>query len=312
MAPEDSSVPALPARVVAPAALGRLVGRRRLPLWLEPYQILLKRKPMATFGLVVMVVMVLAAVFAHLSPYDPIEINQVDKLLSPNPAHPLGTDQFGRDLLSRIVYGARISLYIGFGVVILGTFSAAVLGCVTGYLGGKLDGVALRLIDAVLSIPQLILLLSVVSVIGPGILNILFALAFRNAIGQTRTIRSAVIAIKENQYMEAARSIGCNDFHILLRYVLPNVMATIIVVASVSLGQAILAEASLSFLGYGVPPPTPTWGGMLSTEGRRYMILAPWIAIAPGLALSLAIFGINMLGDGLRDVLDPRLRGTQG
>jgi peptide/nickel transport system permease protein len=282
---------------------------RRGPAWTEPYKILLRKKPLATFGLVVMTVMILMTVFAEfIAPYDPVAMSLVDKLKPPSPAHILGTDQFGRDLFSRIVYGARISLYVGFGVMIVGTSFATVWGCVAGYFGGKFDSISLRIIDAVFSIPSLVLILTIVSVIGPGLMNIMLALAFRQAIGQTRTIRSAAIGIKNNMYMDAAKAIGCTDAHIIWRYVLPNVMAPVIVVGSLSLGQAILAESSLAFLGFGVPPPNPTWGGMLSDEGRRYMVQAPWMAIAPGMALSLVIFGINMLGDGLRDALDPRLK----
>lgn len=292
--------------------LKQLAKPRRLPLWLEPYQVLLRRKPLATFGGVVLIVMITAAIAADsISPYNPVEMMLSQKLQPPSLAHWLGTDQFGRDLFSRILKGAQISLSIGMGVVLLGTVAATIWGCATGYFGGRFDALSQRLVDAVLSIPQLVLVLTIVSVIGPGILNVMLALAFRNAVGQTRTIRSAVIGIKENMYMDAARAIGCTNLRILLRYVLPNVMAPVIVVASITLGQAILAESSLSFLGFGVPPPNPTWGGMLSDEGRRFMIQAPWMAFAPGIALSATIFGINMLGDGLRDVLDPRLRGTQ-
>lgn len=289
-----------------------LAKPRRSPMWLDPYKVLLRKKPLATFGGVVLLLMCLAAVGAELiAPYDPVAMNLAEKLKPPSMAHVLGTDQFGRDLFSRIVYGARISLYIGVGVVVTGTFAATVWGCVSGYVGGKFDSWSLRIIDAVLSVPQLVLVLTIVSVIGPGLINVMLALAFRNAVGQTRTIRSAVLGVKNNMYMDAARAIGCRDWYILALYVLPNVMAPVIVVASISLGQAILSESSLAFLGFGVPPPNPTWGGMLSDEGRRYMVQAPWMAFAPGVALSLAIFGINMLGDGLRDVLDPRLRGSQ-
>lgn len=289
-----------------------LVKPRRSPMWMDPYKLLLRKKPLATFGGVVLLLMFLAALGAEvIAPYDPVAMNLAEKLRPPSFGHILGTDQFGRDLFSRIVYGARVSLYIGVGVVVTGTFAATIWGCVAGYVGGRFDSWSLRIIDAVLSIPQLVLVLTIVSVIGPGLINIMLALAFRNAVGQTRTIRSAVLGIKNNMYMDAARAIGCRDWYIVAQYVLPNVMAPVIVVASISLGQAILAESSLAFLGFGVPPPNPTWGGMLSDEGRRYMVQAPWMAFAPGVALSLSIFGINMLGDGLRDVLDPRLRGSQ-
>lgn len=292
---------------------GRLARARRMPLWMEPYVTLLRTKPLATFGLVCLVVMMTAALFAEvLAPYDPIEMDLTQKLRPPSAAHPMGTDQFGRDLLSRIIYGARISLYIGMGVVVLGTFTATIWGCLTGYFGGTFDMLTTRVIDALLSIPNLVLILTVVTILGPGVLNVMLALAFRTAVAQTRTLRSAVIGIRSNMYIDAAKAIGASHTRILALYILPNIMGPVIVVASVTLGQAILAESSLSFLGFGVPPPYPTWGGMLSAEGRRYMITAPWMAIAPGVALSLAIFGINMLGDGLRDVLDPRLRGARG
>ena len=289
-----------------------LVKPRRSPAWMDPYKLLLRKKPLATFGGVVLLLMFMAALGAEvIAPYDPVMMNLAEKLKPPSFAHILGTDQFGRDLFSRIVYGARVSLYIGVGVVITGTLAATIWGCVIGYVGGRADSWSLRIIDAVLSIPQLVLVLTIVSIVGPGLMNIMLALAFRNSVGQTRTIRSAVLGIKNNMYMDAARAIGCRDWYIVAQYVLPNVMAPVIVVASISLGQAILAESSLAFLGFGVPPPNPTWGGMLSDEGRRYMVQAPWMAFAPGIALSLSIFGINMLGDGLRDVLDPRLRGSQ-
>lgn len=295
----------------APLAAAGL-PRRRVPLWAEPYGVLLRHKPLATFGAVVLVLMLAAAVSADvLMPYDPLATEVTERLRPPSGAHWLGTDQFGRDLLSRIIKGAQVSMIIGAGVVAIGTVAAAVWGCVAGYYRGRFDSWSMRVVDAVLSVPQLVLVLTIVAVVGPGMLNIILALAFRNAVGQTRTIRSAVLGMRENVYIDAARAIGCTSPRILLRYVAPNVMPTVLVVASISLGQAILAESSLSFLGFGVPPPNPTWGGMLSDEGRRFMIQAPWMALAPGVALSLAIFGINMLGDGLRDVLDPRLRNYQ-
>lgn len=294
--------------------LGRLArAQRRFPIWLDPYLDLIKHKPLATFGGAVMLVMMLVALFAGvLAPYDPVEPNMTARLRAPDSSHLLGTDQLGRDELSRIIYGAQISLLVGLGAVFIGTSGATIIGGVSGYFGGWVDTVVQRVVDAVLAMPALILLLAIVSVLGPSLLNIVIALSFRAAIGESRTIRSAVISIKENQYVDGARAIGANNLHILVHYILPNVTAPIMVLASVSLGGAILAEASLSFLGFGVPPPAPSWGGMLSLEGRRFMIVAPWLAIAPGLSLSLVVFGINVLGDGLRDVLDPRLRGARG
>lgn len=293
-------------------ALEGLVKRRRIPMWLQPLHTLVTRKYLGTFGATVLIAMILAAVLADvIAPYDPVAQHLPDKLKAPSAQYILGTDQFGRDLLSRLIYGARTSLYVGIGVVLLGTGAATILGIISGYFGGKLDIIFQRFVDAVQSIPSLVLLLTIVAVIGPGILNIIMALAFRQSISESRIVRSAVLGIKENQYMDAARAVGASSPRILLFYVFPNVTAPIIVLASLTLGQAILAEATLSFLGFGVPPPHATWGSLLSDEGRRFMIAAPWMAIFPGLALSLAVFGINMFGDGLRDVLDPRLRGSR-
>ncbi len=302
---------ALPSSGLGLSGIAR--AQRRFPIWLEPYIDLVQHKPLATFGGAVMLIMLFVALFADvLAPYDPVEPNMAARLRAPDSSHLLGTDQLGRDELSRIIYGAQISLFVGLGAVLIGTSGATIIGGVSGYFGGKVDTAVQRVVDAVLAMPALILLLAIVSVLGPSLLNIVIALSFRAAIGESRTIRGAVIGIKENQYVDAARAIGSSNLHILVHYILPNVTAPIMVLASVSLGGAILAEASLSFLGFGVPPPAPSWGGMLSLEGRRFMIVAPWLAIAPGLSLSLVVFGINVLGDGLRDVLDPRLRGTRG
>ncbi len=285
---------------------------RAMPLWLEPFYILFTRKYMAAFGAFVIVGMLLMAVLADvIAPYDPIAQDIPSKLRPPSGEHLLGTDHFGRDLFSRILYGARTSLYVGFGVVVLGTTLATLLGTVSAYVGGKFDMTYQRFVDAVQSIPSLVLLMTIVSVIGPGLLNIILALGLRQSIGESRIVRSAVLGIKQSQYMDAAKALGASHIRVIVFYIMPNIMAPIIIIASLALGQAILAEATLSFLGFGVPPPTATWGGMLSDEARRYMIQAPWMAIAPGVSLSLAVFGINMFGDGLRDVLDPRMRGSR-
>ncbi|MBM2826081.1 MAG: transporter permease [Dehalococcoidia bacterium] len=286
--------------------------RRRIPFWLEPYHTLVTKKHLSTFGMVVLLLMLLAAAFADVvSPYSPVAMDLTIKLDPPSVDHIFGTDQFGRDMLSRMIYGARTSLYVGFGVVIISTLLGVSMGILSGYLGGKFDLIYQRFVDAIQAIPSLVLLLTIVSVIGPGLVNIILALSFRQSIGESRVVRGAVIGIRGSQYMEAAKVIGAGLPRILLRYVLPNVMAPITILASLALGGAILSEATLSFLGFGVPPPLPTWGAMLSDEARRYMIQAPWMAIVPGLALSIVIYSINMFGDGLRDVLDPRLRGSK-
>jgi peptide/nickel transport system permease protein len=302
------------ARETAPSAAlaDQIRHKRKIPMWLEPYHTLVTKKYLGTFGMVLLLVMVVMAVFADvIAPYEPVAQDLTVKLQPPSWQHIFGTDQFGRDLFSRILYGARTSLYVGVGVTILGTTAAAILGAMSAQIGGKFDLIYQRLVDAVQAIPQLVLLLTIVSVIGPGLVNIIVALAFRQSIGQSRIIRSAVISIRGNQYMDAAHAIGASGPRILFKYILPNVMGPITVLASLTLGSSILAEATLSFLGFGVPPPLPTWGAMLSDEARRYMIQAPWMAIVPGVALVLAIYGINMFGDGLRDVLDPRLRGSK-
>ena len=298
----------------APAVPLESLQHRRRPgsWWITPIKILFPRKPLAAFGGVLMVVMVTAALLADvLSTYDPNEMHHSARLAAPNGFYLFGTDNFGRDIYSRILYGARTSLYVGVGVVMMGTAAAGILGMVSGYFGRRLDTFWQRIVDAVMAIPPLVLLLSVMSVLGPGLFNVILALSFSTAFRSSRVLRGAVIGIRDLQYVDGARAIGASNARILALYILPNILPQIIVIASIALGTAILTESTLSFLGYGVPPPDPTWGGMLSGDGRRYMIQAPWMAIFPGLALSLGVFGINVLGDGLRDVLDPRMRGAQ-
>ncbi|MEK7681713.1 MAG: ABC transporter permease, partial [Chloroflexota bacterium] len=203
---------------------------------------------------------------------------------------------------------ARVSLYVALVAVALCTVLASVVGLLTGYFGGILDLLVQRVVDAAMSFPWLVLLLTIVFLLGTSMTNVGVALGLLNGIRYTRVVRASVMSVKQNQYFEAAKAIGCGEARIMLRHVLPNVAAPIIVVASVTWGAVILSEASLSFLGFGVPPPDPSWGGMLSGDARKYFEKAPWIAFFPGLAISLAVFGFNMLGDALRDVLDPRLR----
>ncbi len=273
----------------------------------------MKTKPLGAFGATVLIVMVFVAASANvLAPFDPVEMHYSDTLRAPSAKYLLGTDNFGRDVLSRIIYGARISLYIGLGAVISGTLLATALGVFSGYFGGIVDLLIQRVVDAFMAIPGLVLLLAMMSVLEPGVMNLIYALAIRLAFANTRIVRSAVVSVRQNQYVESARAIGTQTWRILLFHIFPNVTAPIIVVATISLGGTIFAEASLSFLGFGIPPPTPTWGSMLSRTGISYMIIAPWTAIAPGLVLSVAIFCINMFGDALRDILDPRLRIRQG
>jgi peptide/nickel transport system permease protein len=253
-----------------------------------------------------------AAVFANvIAPHSPTQNDVGPSLEGPSTGHLMGTDQFGRDVFSRIVHGARISLYVGLLTTLLGTGVATFLGSVSGYRGGVLDYIVQRFVDASQAIPPLILLIGVMVVLGPSVTNVILALAFRQALSVSRVIRSAVIAIRMNAYVESARTVGATQTRVLLLHILPNVVPVIVVLVSSSIGGLIVAEASLSFLGYGVPPPTPSWGGMMSAEGRIYMLAAPWMLIFPTIVLSLVVFAMNMFGDALRDEIDPRLRGSR-
>jgi peptide/nickel transport system permease protein len=273
---------------------------------------LVKEKPLGAFGGVLVLALMLCASFAHwIAPYPYDETNVRQRLQPPGAQFYLGTDNLGRDLFSRIVYGARVSMTVGFGAVGLSLLLATTLGVTSGYFGGKVDVLVQRLVDACMAFPPLVILLSIMAVLGPGLLNVILVLGIVPSANRSRVIRSATLAAKENQFIEAAQAVGASHLRIILRYILPNVMAPIIIIATNALGAVILIEATLSFLGFGVPPPYPSWGEMLSGSGRSYMYKAPWMAIWPGVAISLAVFGFNMLGDALRDLLDPRLRGSQ-
>jgi len=271
---------------------------------------LIKEKPLGAFGGVIVLGLLLCALLAPwiaTHPYD--QTNVRNRLKPPGAQFYFGTDNLGRDIFSRIVYGARVSVTVGFGAVSIGISLATIIGVGCAYFGGKSDILVQRLVDAQVAIPGLLLLLNIMAVTGPGLLNIILALGIVSAAGSSRIIRSATMTVKENQFVEAARAIGASHLRIILCYILPNIMAPIIIIATVSLGFTILIESTLSFLGFGVPPPYPSWGEMLSGSGRSYMHKAPWMATWPGIAISLAVFGFNMLGDALRDLLDPRLRG---
>ncbi len=271
-------------------------------------------KPLGAVGGSIVALIVLAAVFAPLvAPYDPYASNLNEnglpvRLEGPSFSFPLGTDAIGRDVLSRIIYGARVSLIVGLGAVALGTLFGTFVGLASGYFAGKVDQVLQRIVDTLMAIPAIVLALAVITMLQPGLFNIILVIAIVIAPGTSRVVRGTVLTIKENVYIEAARSIGATGDRIVLRHILPNVVAPIIVIASIWVGNAIVIEAALSYLGLGTPPPTPTWGGMLALEGRRHLENAPWLALAPGAAISIAVLAVNMLGDALRDVLDPRLR----
>ena len=271
-----------------------------------------RRKPLGAIGGVIVVAMLLMAVFAErLAPYNYDETIRGARMKPPSAAHWLGTDNLSRDMWSRVVYGARVSITVGFVTIALATTAAAALGVSSAYFGGVYDLVLQRIVDAWLSFPYLIIILSVMAVLGPGLLNVILSLAVIATATNSRVIRGATLALMESQYIEAARAIGCGHTRIIVRHIMSNVAATIIILATIGLGAVILAESALSFLGFGVPPPYPSWGAMLSGSGRTYMFRAPWMAIWPGVAISLAVFCFNMLGDALRDVLDPRLRGAR-
>lgn len=272
---------------------------------------LFRDKPLGAAGAVIFLVFLFCGLFADvLAPYGINQISPINRLKPPSLVFPFGTDNVGRDMFSRILYGAQLSVIIGFCAAGLATIISVVLGIVTGYLGGKVDMVAQRFVDAWMSFPDLVILIVVVSVVGPGMWQVIVILGFLYGIAGSRIIRGAVISVRENMYVHAAQSIGATTPRILLRHILPNVMPPVIVLFTTRVGAVILAESGLSFLGLGVPPPAPTWGGMLSGAGRSFMYLAPWLALAPGICLTLVVYGINVFGDALRDLLDPRMRGS--
>ena len=298
----DLAPPGLQEAIRRPGPSGR-VGRVRS---------FLHRKPLGAIGAAIVLLLIVVALAAPLlAPYEYDVGVASERLQGPSLAHPFGTDANGRDMLSRIIWGARISVTVGFGAVALSTLLAVVVGTASGYFGGTIDLVVQRLVDIWIAFPALVLLISMVAVIGPGLWSITFILGILLAPGTSRVVRSAVIAIRHLPYIESASCIGAGHVHVILKYILPNVFAPVIVLATAQLGTAILAEATLSFLGYGVPPPYPAWGGMLSGTGRAFMLQSPWLSFWPGLAISLVVFGFNMLGDALRDELDPRLRGSR-
>jgi len=260
---------------------------------------------------VIVIALLLMALLAPvIAPYDPVAQDATVRLQSPSAAHWAGTDQFGRDVFSRVIWGSQTSLKIGVLVTVVASSVAITLGLVSAYAGGWVDYLIGRIVDTVQAIPFLILLIAIMVVLGPSLINVVFALSFRRSVTESRIIRSAALGLMNQVYIEAARSLGATPISIMRRHLLPNIVPTIIVLASLGFGGVIISESSLSFLGYGVPPPTPTWGGMLANEGRSYMFSAPWMLIAPTAALGIVVFGINVFGDALRDVLDPRLRGS--
>ena len=286
---------------------------KRYPFLIDMLVRLVKEKPLGTVGGIIVLILVLTGIFADvLAPFGYKEMVLADRLDAPSIKHILGTDDLGRDLLSRVIYGARISMYVGLGGSILEVLIATLIGLISGFFGGKTDIIIQRFVDAWLCFPALFIYLTVMAILGPGLMQVILVLGVHGGVRASRVVRSAVIAINGNAYIEAAKAIGAPNRRILTRHILPNVMAPIIIIFTLAMGRMIISEATLSFLGFGIPPPTPSWGGMLSGTGRSYMLRAPWMAFWPGLALAIAVYGINMLGDAVRDVLDPRLRGGLG
>ena len=266
---------------------------------------------MGSVALAIITVFAVLALFGQaIVPYDPLVQDPLAQAKAPSGAHLLGTDYLGRDVLSRVLVGARPSLAVGLASVSLAMLLGATLGVVSGYLRGTFDLITQRIVEIALTLPGLVLALALLAMFGSGFTSLVVAIALVLAPGIARVVRSTALVIANAEYIEAARAVGARDRRIILRHVMPNALATIIVVATLNLGNAILFEAALSFLGLGIQPPQPSWGNLLSGPARQYFEVAPWMAIFPGVAVSLAVLGFNLLGDTLRDAFDPRLRST--
>ena len=277
-----------------------------------------RRKPLGALGGIFVVTLILVAISAQwLAPYWYDDQSWGEAMQGPSLRHLFGTDDLGRDMLSRVIYGARVSVVIGFSAVAISAVVATVVGTISGYYGGWFDSLFQRVVDVWMSFPALVLLITVVSAFSRSgspvhrVAAITIVIGVIMAAGSSRVVRSAATSVRNNQYVEAARCIGASDTRILVQHVLPNVFGVVIILATVQLGATILAESSISFLGWGVPPPFPSWGQMLSFKGILFMRTDPWLALWPGLAIALSVYSFNMLGDALRDVLDPRLRGSR-
>ena len=270
---------------------------------------IVKRFPLGVVsGLVVVSVILLAIISPWVAPYEPNHIMPLHRLKGPSSAFPMGTDSFGRDVLSQIIHGARISVIIGFLSTVLGSAIGALIGLVGGYLGGWFDEIQQRVMDMLMAFPTLILAIATVAVLGASMANLVVAVSLPIVPRVARVVRSRVLSVSEMTYLDAARAVGCGGKRIMRLHILPNCVSVFIVVATSFLGRAIIAEASLNFLGLGLPPDIPTWGNMLGEQAAKYFELAPWTAIWPGAAISITVLSFNLLGDTIRDALDPRLR----
>ena len=271
-----------------------------------------REKRLGAIGGLIFVLFLFCGLFADLlAPFGMNETNLHVRLQAPSWDYWLGTDHLGRDVLSRVLIGAQLSMVVGFLAAGLATVISIVLGVISGYFGGRVDMLIQRFVDAWMTFPDLVLLIVVVSIVGPGMPQIIIILGALYGIAGSRIVRGSVVTVRESMYTHAAQSIGASTWRILLRHIIPNVMPVVIVLFTTRVGATILAEAGLSFLGLGVPPPAPTWGSMLSGTGRTYMYLGPWLALAPGLCLTIVVYAINVYGDALRDLLDPRMRGAR-
>ena len=274
---------------------------------------MVKEKPLGTVGAAITLIMLLIAIFANfLAPYGMNEMHIDSVMVPPSAKFLFGTDNLGRDIFSRVIYGARISVIVGLVATLISVIISTLIGVVSGYIGGKFDLIVQRFVDAFMCLPGLVILMILVSMVGPGLWQIIIILGITGGISGSRMIRGIVFGMKQNLYLQSAVAIGGSTSTILMKHILPNILAPIIIIFSMSVPGTILAEAGLSFLGFGIPPPSPSWGGMLSGDARTYMFQAPWMALWPGLALSILVYGVNMFGDALRDILDPRLRGGAG
>ena len=285
-------------------------AKRRSPL-ADFFARMVKEQPLGIGGGIIVVIFIFVAIFADvLAPYGFLEVHLKDRLQGSSAQYPLGTDQLGRDFLSRVIYGARLSIAVGLAATSINVVVALLIGGTSGFLGGKFDLAVQRFVDAWMAFPGLLILLTIMSLVGRGVTQIIVVLGIAGGIGGSRVMRGAVVGIKENLYFQAAEGLGASKWRAFVRHVLPNIMPVVIIIFSINIGGVMIAEASLSFLGFGLPPTVPSWGGLLSREGREYMERAPWLAVWPGLCLTITVFSLNMFGDALRDLLDPRLRGS--
>ena len=269
-----------------------------------------REQPLGTACGIIVLILILVAIFADvLAPYPYAEPHLADRLTGSSARYLLGTDQLGRDFMSRLIYGARISIFVGLAATTLNVVVAVLIGGTSGFLGGKLDLAVQRFVDAWMCFPGLLLLLTIMSIVGRGIPQIIVVLGITGGIGGSRTVRGAVIGVKENDYYQASEAIGSSKWRTFIRHVLRNIAAPIIIIFSINIGGVIMSEAALSFLGFGLPVKIPSWGGLLSREGREYMEVAPRLALLPGLCLTIVVYCFNMFGDAVRDLLDPRLKG---